>query len=177
MVPLEDTKDYSKSDLTIQYAMLDQVKRFPNKKNRPSYLLWDNLKIMTGDKIAVPQKGIIRAEFISNKSDIEQGFDLKVNGWFELESGKKVMLLRTWDSPKYDPVVKYPFFSEDGFIWIWNVYKMRYPGGQIVEEKWTGNAGFWVEVKNDNERIYHCSHGMATLPDFEALVFKISIIN
>ena len=174
MLPVEDTTDYSKSGLTIQYAILDQMKRFPNKENRPKSIVWDGFKIMTGDKIAVPQKGIIRGEFINVIGDIEQGFDLKVNGWFELRGGEKVESLRTWYDAQYEPVVQYPFFSKDGVIWGWNVYKMKYPGGQIVEERWTGNAGFWVEIKND-QRIYHCSHGMAYPPNFESLVFKISI--
>ena len=55
------------------------------------------------------------------------------------------------------------------------VYKMKYSGGQVVEEKWTENAGMWVEQISPNERIYHCSDGMAHPPDFESLVFKITI--
>jgi hypothetical protein len=54
---------------------------------------------------------------------------------------------------------------------------MRYPGGQVVEEKWTENAGMWVEQVTPYERVYHCSHGMANPPDFESLVFRVSINN
>ena len=53
--------------------------------------------------------------------------------------------------------------------------EMIHPGGQKVEEKWTENAGFWVEATGENERVYHCSHGMASPPDFDSLVYKVSI--
>ena len=52
---------------------------------------------------------------------------------------------------------------------------MQYASGQQVEEKWTENAGMWIEEISPTERIYHCSHGMAHPPDFESLVFKITI--
>ncbi len=58
---------------------------------------------------------------------------------------------------------------------VWNVYRMIYAGGLVVEEKWTENAGMWIEQDAPHERIYHCSHGMADPPDFESLVFKIGI--
>jgi hypothetical protein len=52
---------------------------------------------------------------------------------------------------------------------------MRHTRGQVVDEKWTGNSGMWVEEVSSNERIYHCSHGMAPKPDFDSLVFKVTI--
>lgn len=155
--------------------MLDQAKQFPDKRQRPPYILWNGLNVTTADSITVPAMGIVRGEFLNSKTGIEQGFDLKIDGWIELQGGEKVSLLRTWNDPKYESFVEYPFHSRDGRLRLWNVYKMRYPGGQIVEEKWTGNAGFWVEATADLERVYHCSHGMADSPDFESLVFKISV--
>lgn len=168
-------RDYGKSGLTIQDAMNDHATRFPDKKTRPRFLHWNNLRIWTSDSIPVPQRGIVRAAFLAAKGDVEQGFDIKVDGWFELAMGEHVPHLRTWKDEKLEDVVEYPFFSNDGQLWVWNVYKMRYPGGQTVDEKWTGNAGFWVEPISERERIYHCSHGMAAHPDFESLRFKVMI--
>jgi len=107
---------------------------------------------------------------------IEQGFDIEIdNGWLRLMNGEQISHLRTWKDECYEDTVEYPFFSADRRLWVWNVYKMIYPGGQVIEEKWTENAGFWVEELAEFERIYHCSHGMAYPPDFESLVFKIAI--
>ena len=100
---------------------------------------------------------------------------MEVSGWLQLEKGEQVSLLRTWRDDRYEDAVEYPFFTRDGQLWVWNVYKMRYPGGKVVEGKWTENAGFWVESVSDFERIYHCSHGMTTPPDFESLVFSVTI--
>jgi len=167
--------DYAHSGLVIQYAMLDHFKKFPDKNRRPPFILWDGKQIFTADRIPVPSKGRIRTEFITSKSDTEQGFDLSINGYLKLVNGEKIKTFRTWNDPRYESAVEYPFMSKDGLILAYNVYKMVYPGGQIVGEKWTGNAGFWIEVMNENERIYHCSHGMAIRPDFESLVFRVTV--
>jgi hypothetical protein len=167
--------DYAGTGLTIQYAMLDQAKRFPDKNTRPKFLLWGGLRINTAGSISVPREGVVRGEFLSRKTDVEQGFDIKVEGWIQLAGGERVSLLRTWNDPRYVPTVAYPFYAKDGLLWVWNVYKMKYGGGQIVEEKWTGNAGFWVEKINEMERIYHCSPGMADPPNFDSLIFKIIV--
>ncbi len=84
-------------------------------------------------------------------------------------------LLRTWREDHLEDVVEYPFFSQDGQLWIWNVYETVYPSGEKLVEKWTENAGLWVEIVSESERVYHCSHGMANPPDFGSLVFKVSI--
>ena len=168
-------KDYAKSGLTIQYAMLDHVKRFPDKRLRPDYIVLGGLRVTTADVLVVPEGGIVRAEFISSKDEVEQGFDLKVDGWIQLQNGDRVSVLRTWSNPRYEPIVEYPFFSRDGRLHVWNVYKMKYAGGQVVEERWTENAGMWVEEVSPTERIYHCSQGMAHPPNFESLVFRVSV--
>lgn len=168
-------RDYADWGMTIQHAMNDHAIRFPDRRTRPRFLLWSGLRIWTSDVWTVPKTGIVRGEFLSAKDDVEQGFDLKVDGWIQLKNGEHVAVLRTWRGEGLEDVVEYPFCSRDGLLWVWNVYRMRYSGGQVVEEKWTENAGFWVERLSENERVYHCSHGMANPPDFESLVFKIQI--
>jgi len=167
--------DYADTGMTIQRAMLHHCKRFADKATRPPFILWGGLHVKTGDSISVCTEGVVRGEFLTSKGDVEQGFDIDIQGWIQLTGGTKVTRLRTWNDPRYQSVVEYPYHSRDGHIWIWNVYRMRYPGGKIVEEKWTGNAGFWVEKVSEVERIYHCSHGMAKPPDFESLVFKVTM--
>ena len=168
-------KDYAESGLTIQYALLDQVKSLPNKEVRPKYILWGGRHVTTADVLPVPENGVVRAEIISSKEDVEQGFDLKVDGWIEMAQGERVTLLRTWSDPQYEPVVEYPFLARDGRLHVWNVYKMKYGSGQVVEEKWTENAGMWIEEVSPTERVYHCSHGKAHPPDFDSLVFRVSV--
>ena len=175
MIPGEEGKDYADSGLTIQQAMVDHAKRFPERGMRPDHILWNGLQVKTGASMSVPKKGVVRAEFVKCDNEMEQGFDIKVNGSLELEKGEKVRLLRTWYDVRLESVVKYPFHSDDGQLWIWNVYKVRYPNERIVEERWTGNAGFWVEEKSPSHFAFHCSPGPLTVPNFESLVFEISI--
>jgi hypothetical protein len=162
--------------ITIQAAMLDHVRRFPDKASRPPHIIWNGLHIMTADAVSVPPDGFVEAELLHVREDLaQQGFDLKVNGWFQLAGGEHVDLLRTWCDPRYEDAVRYSFHSADNVLWVWNVYQERLPNGQVLEEKWTGNAGFWVERASEQERIYHCSPGPLAVPDFEALVFRILI--
>jgi hypothetical protein len=168
-------QDYGDSGLSIQYAMVDQYKKWSDKTQRPDYILWEGLHIKTGDSMLVPTHGIVRAEFLEVKDGTGQGFDLDIKGWIELAQGEKVSLLRTWYDPLYEPVVVYPFHSSDRLLRVWNVYKRLNSHGQINEEKWTGNAGFWVDRISEMDRIYHCSHGLAQKPDFEALVFRVTV--
>ena len=170
--------DYSKSGLDIQSSMVDHAKRFPSKAKRPQHIIWNGLEIKTFDWWDVPSRGIVRLEFISLNSDIEQAVDLQAEeGAIELPDGTKVPILRTWADSKFTDIVQYNFYTKTKRLCVWNVYKMRHAGGQVVDERWTGNAGFWIETLNTDERIYHCSHGMAGTPDFDLLTFKVSVSN
>jgi hypothetical protein len=111
-------------------------------------------------------------EFITSPQAIRQGVDLKVDGWIRLAGGEHTQLLRTWQDERFEDVVEYPFCAKHGLLWTWNVYDMTYPGGQKLEEKWTENAGFWVEATGETERVYHCSHGLASPPDFDSFVYR-----
>jgi hypothetical protein len=167
-------RDYAGSGLTIREAFLDHVERFPDKAHRPDYILWNGLRVKTAEAMAVPSRGTVRGEFLSQRGDVEQGFDLKVDGWIELSGGERVHTLRTWNDPAYETTVEYAFQSKDRRLWMWNVYKVQ-RGDEVIDEKWTENAGMWVEEVSSTERIYHCSHGMAHPPNFESLVFKITV--
>src|SRR6266436_4813621 len=56
------------------------------------------------------------------------------------------------------------------------VYKVHFPNGRTRDEKWTGNAGFWTESIDNYQRIYHCSSGCDDPPNFESLVFRLTIV-
>lgn len=167
--------DYAESGMTLQQAMVALAKRYPDKKNRPNTVLWGSRRVQTSDAIRVPNMGIVRIEFLTSPQAFRQGVDLKVDGWIELAGGEHVPLLRTWQDERFEDVVEYSFFAKDGILWTWNIYEMMYPGGKKVVEKWTENAGFCVDVIGENERVYHCSHGSTSPPDFDSFVYKLTI--
>lgn len=167
--------DYEDSGLSINRAVLDKRRRFPDKDQRPDHILWGGRKIKTYDWIEVPNSGTVTFEFLSAREEIEQGFDAKLNGWFELEKKEQVSLLRTWKDDRFEDILTYPFHSHDKRMGIWNVYKEHLPNGQVIEDKFGGNAGFWVDVVSGCEWIYHCSPSMLSPPDFEALIFRVKI--
>lgn len=168
--------DYAGSGFSICAAMKDHFKRFPDKRQRPDYILWEGQHVKTSDHFSVALQGVVRAEILSAQPHTRQGFDLKLHdGWVQLEKGERVNHLRTWNDAAYENSVEYPYFCVEGRMFFWNVYETLFANGHRREEMWTGNSGMWVELISPIERIYHCSHGGANPPDFESLVVKVTI--
>jgi hypothetical protein len=166
--------DYEDSGLDIQAAMVDLVRKHPDKKTRPEFLLWSGLRIQTSDRIDLPPKGRVVATFRQCSEMPQQGFDLKLtDGVIVLSDGQKIQHLRTWFDPSLEPQVEYEFESTKGSLQFWNVYKRRWPNGNVTEERMTGNAGFWIEKGSDSLRVYHCSNGESCPPDFESMVVEL----
>lgn len=171
---LED-QDYAVSGLTVQQAMLAAVKAAPPRNRAPVSIKWGQHRIQTSCSIVVPPKGTVRLAFLSANDKYHQGVDIKVSGGILLANGSTVPLLRTWKDDLYEDVVEYNYESPDMKLWLWNVYDVQFPSGNVATEKWTGNAGLWVEDLGKNQWVCHCSAGPCSPPNFEVLVFSISI--
>ena len=166
-------KKYSSNETTIQSAMIDMVKSFPDKETRPESIIFDGTKVTTGLWVSVPTHFNIKLEFMS-EADQNQGVDMKPDkGYLKLSDGAKVKLLRTWHDPKFEKVVEYKGVSKSGRIFITNVYKIE-QFGEIREEKWTGNAGMAIDKLSSEELIFNCSPGYKNPPDFSSLIFRIT---
>lgn len=176
MIYMKNQRDYEFSGLSIQRSMIDAVKAAGNKNGAPPKIIWGAHEVQTSDCLIVPKKGRFKIEFISSRDELRQGVDIKVNGGINIFDGSKVETLRTWKDPLYEDVVEYEFSSIDGLLRIWNVYEVQNDCGLIEVAKWTDNAGFWVEEDLNGGRIYHCSAGPFSPPDFNALVFRLVIM-
>lgn len=171
-----EMKDYSEAGMSVQSAMLDLAKQIPDPSRRPKYINWDDKKVFTGCFIDIPEKFQLQLAFISTPDD-NQAVDLKIpKGYLLLTNGKKVQLLRTWNSPKYESIVEYQGISKDGKLFLYNVYK-EVRNNRVFEEKWTNNAGFWYENVTKGKYRFHCSPGYFQKPDFESLIFELTISN
>src|SRR5688500_1885383 len=168
-------RDFGASGLSIQNALLIQAEHYPIGDPRRTTVLWNGRYVQTADRMTVPKHGTIRAQFLYSRSDVTQGFDVKVNGWIQLSDGSHVSMLRVWREPELPDVVEHSFFSEDQSLWIWNVYRSMYPGNIAIDEKWTGNAGFWIQEMSEVDRIYHCSYGLSDVPNFDDLIFRVAV--
>lgn len=154
--------------------MVALARKYPDKKFRPRFLPWNGLRIQTSDQICLPRKGCLTAKFLNCDEAHQQGFDLKLNkGWLRLPDGQKVQHLRTWFDPQLARQVEYEFETTDGLLQFWNVYKRKWPDGSVTEERMTGNAGFWIEEMSKTCRIYHCSSGESSPPNFDAMAIEL----
>src|ERR1700704_3358375 len=100
--------DYGESGLTVQAAMLDHYRRFPDERIRPDFIFLNGAKVKTADRFPVPRDGKVEIELISAKGEVEQGLDIKVSGWIQLLD-RRVKTLRTWNDAKLEPIISYPF--------------------------------------------------------------------
>lgn len=170
----EDDRDYAASGMSIWQAMLDRGKKRARNERGPVTITWANRIVQTADVFKAPRRGSVRMECVHSAPSIRQGFDVKMKGGCVLENGEVVPVLRTWCDELYEPVIEYEYRADDGLISTWNVYETL-RGSELTAEKWTGNAGFWVEALNSLDRIYHCSAGSLTVPDFDFLVYRITV--
>lgn len=170
-------RDFGADGISIQTAMVRHVQSHPDRVTRPKYILWNGKVLRTTYEIAVQKTGAFELEFLSQARYPLQGVDVSVDeGEISLTRGGRVGTLRTWHDPRYEETVKYPFRAKNGLLRVWNVYQCALPSGEIVDEKWTGNAGFIVEQESERQWLFHCSCGPCTPPDFDQLIFRLSIL-
>ncbi len=170
--------DYATKGLSIRRAFTDATQKagpLPKPLRTPLSVRWGEHDIVTADVFEVPPTGRVRLEFLEVDTDVRQGADIQVHPGCELEDGSHVPLLRTWYDPDLPAEVEYEFIAQDGLMRTCNVYEVT-RAGEIHAERWTENAGMWIEEVDRLDRIYHCSHG---IPDssasFGALVYRITI--
>ena len=85
-----------------------------------------------------------------------------------LSDGSKTHLLHVWSDPNLPSEQSHEVDCRDGELRIWNIYRVRHPGGGETVEQWTGNAGMIVDVKSPTKRLYRSSIGPGEFsPDFE----------
>jgi hypothetical protein len=105
--------DYATTGLDIRQAKVEHAKRQAGDPDRTDYILWDGIRVKTADWWDVPITGIMRIEFLSSDSSVDQGVDIKIeDGWLELQNKDHVSILRTWKNEKYEDSVEYRYFSQ-----------------------------------------------------------------
>ena len=173
MIPI----DYSSTGMDLQRAFVDHFSNNKDPALRADHVLLNGHKVFAFLCAPVPKEGRFRIEFLSPPREIEQGVDVRFdNGTIRLPNGEKVKLLRTWLDPRLADVVEYPYRAPKGIIRCYNVFMRKYGENDIREEKMTGNAGFLLEQPAPNEWVFHCSAGPLPAPDFEYLVFRLTLL-
>jgi hypothetical protein len=161
--------------MTIRAAMVADAKRFPRLSSSENFIFWGGREIRTSILLRPTWKeGFVKLTFLKRKGATKQGADIKVDdGLLHSLEGLSFKTLRTWNDDEYVDNVEYRYLSETKSIFVWNVYVVDYGKDRLIEEKWTENAGFWVEHIEPSSYILHCSSGPMPVPDFESLVIRI----
>jgi hypothetical protein len=169
-------KDYGSGDITLREAFVEDSRLFPRSSPEDNFVLWQGTKIRTSMRLPVPVTGRVRASIVVSKGVVSNGFDLKADaGLLRSKEGRVFAAVRTWALPEYEDIVEYSYETQTGFLWFWNVYKIQ-RGLDLVEEKWTENAGMWVREIGELGWEFHCSPGTEAKPDFETLVVTVEVL-
>jgi hypothetical protein len=176
MIRLSDT-DYRLTDLSIRRAFVEATEEYgrPRPATEPAAIRWGDRDIVVGDILQVPERGRFRLQLISKADEPRQGADVDVGpGKITLPRGQAVALLRTWFDEEYEDVVEYEYESPRGLMRTCNVYEMKL-GHNLVEDRWGDFAGMWIEELGPGDRIYHCSQGLSDPPNFNDLVYRLTV--
>lgn len=169
--------DYGADGIDIQTAMVRHVKAHPDATTRTKFIMWNGVRLWISYELRVPESGRVRFQFVSQPRDCLQGVDLKPEGGaVQLVRGELIQTLRTWNDPRHEHIVEYPYTSEKRLLRVWNVYQRQWPDGRVTEEKWTGNAGMVVEDRGAAGWLFRCGDGPSDPPDFEQLVFRLAVL-
>ena len=178
MTSSKSERDYSESGLTIQEALLQKyegVRSARDPSRETPWVKWAGRQVHASDRVAVPQTCRIALDLLSVRPNGRHGVDLKAyGGRLILADGTAIGTLRTWSDTKFEDHLEYPVHSRDGYLGTWNVYELPTKAGPVVEF-WTGNAGMWIE-RDGTSSTYHCSAGLSEAPDFEDLIYRVSIL-
>ena len=171
--------DYQDAGLSLQRAFVNARKgnrNVPRELREPLSILWGGRDVVTGDVFPIPSTGGVVIERLDGHQELKQGVDIGITRGSILVPGfAPQSLLRTWFDESLPDRVRYEYVADDGLLLVSNIYTMQ-RGGDVVIERWTGNAGMCVEEIGPYERIYRCSTGPRPLPTFDDLVFRLTIV-
>jgi hypothetical protein len=173
---LIDDIDYALSGKSIQDAMLDHHTRSCSAaKGVPSSIRWGAHRVQTADRVVVPTAGTLQLTFHSGRYSPKQGVDLKCeSGHVVLVDGTCVPHLRSYYEAELADELEYRYVSKPGVLRLWNTYQVE-RAGSLIDEYWTGNAGFVKESTGEMEWTYRCSMRDDPTPTFDALVFSLRV--
>ena len=140
----------------------------------PVSIRWGDHLVVTGDVMPVPAEGTARLQFIAGRDHLRQGTDLAVRGTLLLSDGSSTSLLRTWWEEELPSAVEYRYVSQDLRLFTCNVYQVE-RSETVNDWRWGDYAGMWIEVRSEYERVYHCSHSESSDPDFDDLVYSLTV--
>ena len=175
-------QDFGGTGLSVRRAFVDAHEAFarelPKPLTEPMSILWNGRDIITGDILEVPQTGRFRIDFVSCRPTALHGVDIEIpGGGIAILDGQISPTLRTWYGSWYEPELKwveYPYHAPNGWLRLASVSE-RVRGNQKVAERWTGNAGMFVE-RLAHQHVYHCSHADSSPPNFEDMVFALTLM-
>ncbi|MEV4659074.1 hypothetical protein [Micromonospora sp. NPDC049301] len=171
--------DYASTGLTISTGLLDVSKR--NQRLRrppvlPLTLKWGLLAVTTGDAWGgLPIESTLSLTVLAQGAGVKQGIALMAprgqirNG---ADVGSPELILWAGDGRTFTIGCQSPH----GVLQVCNVYEEAGPGWSRVE-RWTENAGLWVEWVSETERLYHCNHASTAPPTFDDLVFSVRVVD
>lgn len=165
-------KDYATSGLTIQQALLSELKR-AGKPSKDLAVQWGRDLVRTFAWCTVPAVGRVRIKLLKYPKSTRAAVDLKIEkGGFVLEDGTTVSILRTWADEKYEDELLYEYLSETAEVCITVANERFGSDGEIVVDRLIDNSGFLVRNTSHGD-VYCASASFLNPPDFSYFEFSV----
>lgn len=170
--------NYAPTGLSISNAMGDMMgrkRRCGAPIDTPPRLRWGKLSVATGDVWGEVYGDVdIAVRVDGHRPELRHGISL---------STPTPTLFPLGETPRHE-VLLWPSSGErdfevrgtslTGVLRITTVYVVG-GGDRSTVERWTGNAGFWVERESSRQRVYHANHHSTSPPSFEDLTFSVRL--
>jgi hypothetical protein len=170
--------DYERTGLSVNVAMLDHTgrkRRAGETVETPPRLRWDGLVVATGDIWRdVPAGCLVEIEVDRQRPELRHGISISsANAALSLDAREAQPEVIIWPTAE-DRRFEIRCGSPAGGLRVTNVYEV---GGETWSriERWTKNAGLWVDRVSADERIYHCNHSATSPATFDDLVFSMRL--
>ena len=174
--------DYEGTGLSIANAMLDAGKRrrwLGRPGTIPPLLSWGARQITSGDVWRdVPVGGSIAVAVRAFVDGLDHGFAVSAQGGALSHGGladgsESAEELVLWPTPT-EREFEVRYTSPRQILLLCNVYRVSGPTWSKVD-KWSENAGLWIEQGSERVRTYHCNHASTRPPTFADLVVTVSV--
>jgi hypothetical protein len=173
--------DYAQTGLSINVSMLDHTRRgrrLGRAVETPPKLSWGGLTVVTGDIWEnADANSVISVEISRWRADIRHGVSISSNervlrpgGQGDRSGQSEIILWPTEDEQRFEIRCD----SSASQIRVTNAYQVGGDNWSRIE-RWTENAGLWVDSISERRRVYHCNYYSSAPPTFVDLVFTMSV--
>jgi hypothetical protein len=132
------------------------------------------LIVVQMDRVRIPSHAVLEIIFVGESVQTDNAAVIAVSrkGNIFFADSTKAAAVAVWDEAGLPRRARYDVIAPDGWLDVYNKYRVRHSSGLVTEDSFTGNAGMVVTDLAPNARSYECSRGPGPF-DKRTLIFEL----